>query len=231
MKDDLDRQRAKEAAARAALKLIQPGMLLGLGTGSTVLPFLRALGELCREGLQITGVGTSDATEQIAFEEGIPLLEMEEVTFVDMTIDGADEIDLSNQMIKGGGGALLREKIVASSSREMVVIVDDSKCVSRLGKRHPLPVEIVSFGAMATLAKLARLGYNGELRQQPSGERFVTDNGNYILDLDISRANQPPKEIDRNLRAVPGVIETGLFLNLAGRVLVGFADGHVEVRT
>lgn len=219
--------RAKEAAALAAAHHVQSGMLVGLGTGSTVAFFLQALGRRCRENLQITAVPSSQKTHDLAMREGIPLIDGQDIAFLDLTVDGADEIDDRYQMIKGGGGALLREKILASSSREMIVIVDASKRVSQLG-RHLVPVEIAPFGATATLSKLERLGYRSLLRRGADGGCFVSDNGNWIADLDVTRHPQEPREIDRSLRAVIGVLETGFFFDMASRVIVGFDDGHVE---
>jgi ribose 5-phosphate isomerase A len=220
-------RRAKEAAGFAAAHHVQSGMLVGLGTGSTVAFFLQALGRRCRDNLQITGIASSQKTQTLAEREGIPLIDSRDIAFLDLTVDGADEIDSRYQMIKGGGGALLREKICASSSREMIVIVDAAKCVTQLG-RHLLPVEIATFGATATLSKLERLGYRGLLRRAADGENFVTDNGNWIVDLDITRHPQDPRDIDRSLRSVVGVLETGFFFDVATRVIVGFEDGHVE---
>lgn len=222
-------QRAKEAAGIEAVKYIQSGMLVGIGTGSTVAFFLQALGRECKKGLQITGVPSSKQTQELAERCGIPLIDMNEVAFFDITVDGADEIDGQMNMIKGGGGALLREKIIASASREMVVIVDEAKCVQKLGK-HPLPVEVVAFGSTATLARLDRMGYRGQLRRDAQNEVYITDNSNLIFDMDVDGLTQKPQEIDRSLRAVVGVVETGFFFDLADRVIIGFADGHVQVR-
>lgn len=219
--------RAKEAAGFAAVHHVQSGMLVGLGTGSTVAFFLKALGRRCRDGLQITAVASSQQTYDLAAQERIPLIDTRDLAFLDLTVDGADEIDGRYQMIKGGGGALLREKILASSSREMIVIVDEAKCVTELG-RHLLPVEIVPFGATATLTKLERMGYRGLLRPGIDSEFFTTDNGNLIVDLDVTRHVLDVREIDRSIRSVIGVLETGFFFDMATRVIVGFADGHVE---
>lgn len=219
---------AKRAAGYAAVDLITQGACIGLGTGSTVAFFLEALSRRCLQGLQITAVATSKSTAALAREYRIPLIEMEEVVFLDMTIDGADEIDEEKQMIKGGGGALLREKILASHSKEMVVIVDSAKCVKKLGNFR-LPVEIVPFGANATLAHLSEMGYFGTWRQTADGAPFMTDNGNRIADIDIRQIQEPLREINRRIRNVVGVIETGFFFDLAGRVIVGFEDGHVEI--
>lgn len=222
-----DSRRAKEAAALAAVHHVQSGMLVGLGTGSTVAFFLQALGRLCRDGLQITAIASSQKTSEIAQKEGIPLIDSKEIAFLDLTVDGADEIDTRYQMIKGGGGALLREKILASSSRQMIVIVDEGKCVNQLGS-HLLPVEISPFCVTATMTKLDRLGYSGLPRRDGNGDFFVTDNGNFIIDLDVTRHPKDPREIDRSIRSLIGVLETGFFFDMATRVIVGFEDGRVE---
>lgn len=220
-------RKAKEAAGFAAAHHVQSGMLVGLGTGSTVAFFLQALGRRCREDLQITAVPSSRQTQMIAEREGIPLIASQDVAFLDLTVDGADEIDDQHQMIKGGGGALLREKILASSSREVIIIVDQAKRVPRLGQ-HPLPVEIAAFGATATVTKLERLGYQAVLRRDASGECFISDNGNWIVDLDIAQQNQDPRAMDRSMRSVTGVLETGFFFDMVTRLIVGYEDGHVE---
>lgn len=221
-------RKAKEAAGLAAVHHVQSGMLIGLGTGSTVAFFLHALGQRCREQhLQITAVPSSRGTQAIAEREGIPLIASQDVAFLDLTVDGADEIDPNYQMIKGGGGALLREKILASSSREMIVIVDQAKRVQRLGQ-HPLPIEIAAFAATATMNKLERLGFSGVLRRDASGECYISDNGNWIVDLDIAQQDQDLRAMDRAIRSVPGVLETGFFFDMVTRLIVGFEDGHVE---
>lgn len=220
---------AKRAAGYAAAELIPSGSCIGLGTGSTVAYFLEALAIRCRKGLQITAVSTSEATAARAQDHHIPLINIAEVSFLDMTVDGADEVDPEKQMIKGGGGALLREKILASHSKEMIVIIDSGKCVKKLG-RHKLPIEIVPFGAEATLAQLEQMGYFGKWRCHEDGTHFMTDNGNRIADLDIEECKETPREMNTRIRNTVGVIETGFFFDLAGRVIVGFADGHVEIR-
>lgn len=219
---------AKQAAGFAAAEMIPSGSCVGLGTGTTVAFFLEALAERVRKGLQITAVATSQATYLLAQEYRIPLLEMSEVTFLDITVDGADEIDPAKQMIKGGGGALLREKILASASKEMIVIVDSAKCVEKLGA-FGLPIEVVPFGAEATLAHLEQMGYVGNWRLAKDGTRFMTDNGNLIADLNIAGRAETVREMNQRIRNVVGVIETGFFFDLAGRVIVGFKDGHVKV--
>lgn len=220
--------RAKEAAGYAAAELIQHGMVVGLGTGSTATFFIKRLVERCREGLKIQAVATSVKSMLLAAEGGIPLLEINSLTSLDVDIDGADEIDPKKRMIKGGGGALVREKIVASMSREMIVVIDRSKLVNDLGK-FPLPVEIISFGYRATVNHLERLGYRGVLRQTSDKVLYTTDNGNFIYDIHFNGPIAHPEKEDAAIRAIPGVVDTGFFFHLAGRVIVGNDDGSVEI--
>lgn len=218
----------KEAAAKAALPLIRDGMTVGLGTGSTAAYFIQHLIEKVRAGLKIQAVATSRRSEQLAQEGGIPLLDINAIENIDLTIDGADEIDSQRRMIKGGGGALLREKIIATHSREMVVIVDESKIVDRLGK-FPLPVEVIPFAWKLTQRTIGKLGYSSDLRKNSDGSPFLTDNQNYILDLRMNATNDAPELMHAELKNIPGVVETGLFLRLAGRVFIGHGDGSVEL--
>lgn len=219
---------AKEAVGKAAAELISSRMTIGLGTGSTANAFIVALGERCRAGLSIRGVCTSKASEQLALQNGIPIVPLDEVQQLDLCIDGADEVNPSKQLIKGGGGALLREKIVACASKEMVVIVDESKLVDSLGK-FPLPVELVPFGVQTTLRHLSDLGLQGSLRKNKDGSLYLTDNGNYIVDLTNLYPIKDPHFLEQSLKEIPGVVETGLFLGIAGRVLVGHADGTLTI--
>lgn len=222
-------QRAKQAAGHAAAALIQDGMLIGLGTGSTAAYFIESLIERVQNGLKISAVGTSDRSEKQARDGGIPFVDVNTITELDVTVDGADEIDHQKRMIKGGGGALLREKIVASMSREMIVIIDEKKLVDRLGG-FPLPVEVVAFAHQVTLHKIQKLGYNGSFRAVKDGSLYKTDNGNYIIDIafqDGGCAN--PEKDDAIIRTIPGVVETGFFFNLAGRVIEGYQDGSVKI--
>lgn len=219
---------AKEAAGKAAAELVSPGMIVGLGTGSTASYFITALGKRCREGLQISAIATSERSAILAEANEIPLTEDREVTFLDLTVDGADEVDQQKRLIKGAGGALLREKILASMSHEMVVIIDESKLVQELGSM-PLPVEIIPFAYKATLYKLMQLGYKGELRALQDGEIYITENHNYLLDIQLPGLCKNPQEDDRRIRSVPGVVETGFFLGLAGRLIVGYGDGRIKI--
>ena len=180
--DSKDILLAKKAAGYAAADLIQGGMVVGLGTGSTTAFFIEALARRHREGLKITAVATSEQSKRQAEHLGIPMLDPEIITILDVTVDGADEIDPAKNMIKGGGGALLREKLLAQSSREMIVIVDETKLVDHLGD-HPLPVEIAPFVYRTTIQRLQNNGYQGALRMTRENTPFVTDNGNFIFDI------------------------------------------------
>lgn len=217
----------KKKAGEMATEWVENGMLVGLGTGSTVFHFINKLIERVSEGLEIQAVSSSIRSRNQAKEGGIPLADMDQVTSIDLTVDGADEIDSQKRMIKGGGGALLREKILANTSREMVVIVDESKVVERLGK-HPLPVEILPFGYSATIDKIRKLGYQGRLRTHNADGLYQTDNGNFIYDIQFESLREDPESDHEKLIRIPGVLETGFFFNLAGRVLVGRSDGTVE---
>jgi ribose 5-phosphate isomerase A len=224
---DLDSQK-REAAARV-LEFVQPGMRLGLGTGSTARHFVELLGLRVRDGLKVVGVPTSEATRADAEKAGVPLTTLDETPELDLTVDGADEIAPDLALIKGGGGALLREKIVAAASARMIVIADDSKLVSTLG-RFPLPVEVVPFGLAATRiaveAAAAASGSPGPalLRRSKDGQPFVTDSGHWILDAALERIADP-KALAARLVAIPGVVEHGLFIGLAQMAILAGSDG------
>lgn len=219
----------KAAAGRAALAYVTPGMRLGLGTGSTAEAFVRALGEKVAAGLSVVGVPTSERTARLASELGIPLATLEEMPVLDLVIDGADEVDPQLRLIKGGGAALLREKIVAAASAQMLVIADASKVVPVLG-RFPLPIEVNRFGLEATrLAILAALGRLGlpevvAVRLAADGSPVVTDGGHLIIDARLG-AIPDPEALSLALHAIPGVVEHGLFLGYASRVLIAGANG------
>jgi ribose 5-phosphate isomerase A len=208
-------------------------MRLGLGTGSTAVHFVAAIGERVRSGLKVVGVPTSEATRDQAQREGIPLSTLDETPDLDLTVDGADELDDDLRLIKGGGGALLREKIVASASQRMIVIADGSKHVSKLG-RFPLPIEVVPFGLTATERAIARLldslGMSGELhlRHAPDGAAYVTDGGHFILDAHLGRIDKP-NVLASTLNNIPGVVEHGLFMGLATAAILATDDGLVEL--
>jgi ribose 5-phosphate isomerase A len=225
----MDTEAQKRAAAARAIEFVRPGMRLGLGTGSTAKHFVDLLAERVRGGLDVIAVPTSEATRAQAERLGIALTTLDETPRLDLTIDGADEIAPDLTLIKGGGGALLREKIVAAASAKMLVIADDSKWVSMLG-RFPLPVEIAPFGAAATRRAVedatAAAGCPGPalLRKGPDGHAFVTDGGHWLLDAQLQRIGDP-QTLAARLSAVPGVMEHGLFIGLAGTAIVGGPDG------
>jgi ribose 5-phosphate isomerase A len=223
-----DVESQKAAAAAAAVERVQDGMTVGLGTGSTAAHAVRGLGARVRAGLRVRGIPTSRATEALAKEQGIPLIGFDETTRLDLTIDGADEVDEDLVLIKGGGGALLREKIVAAASSEVVILVDAGKVKERLGE-FPLPVEVVVFGWQAAAERIQSLGCKPVLRQGKDGRPFVTDEGHHILDCPLGWIDAP-SELGRRLKEIPGVVEHGLFINLATTVLVG-RPGGVDVLT
>ncbi len=217
----------KKAAGYAAAELIENEMLVGLGTGSTVFHFINRLIERTKEGLSIQAVSSSLNSENQAKKGGIPFADINTITSIDITVDGADEIDGEKRMIKGGGGALLREKILANTSREMIVIVDESKVVEKLGK-HPLPLEILPFAREAIIDKIKKFGFHGTLREHHKDGPYVTDNGNMIYDIHFESLRDDPEKDHEKLLRIPGVLETGFFLSHAGRVFIGKGDGTVD---
>lgn len=216
----------KETAAKAALKYIEPGMLVGLGSGSTSALFIEYLGAKCRQGLKIKAVATSEHSYKLAKSVKIPLLDIQKVTHLDIDVDGADEVDKEKRLIKGGGGALLREKIIACMSDTMIVIVDASKKVPYLGK-FPLPVEILPFAYKATLEHIHALGLKGKIRLSSKKEYYLTDNHNYIYDIQLPYPCKKPEIIEAQLKDIPGVVETGFFIGIASKVIVGHPTGKV----
>ena len=227
----LDADAQKKIAGEAALKFVQPGMKVGLGTGSTANHFIQALAAKVKQGLDITGIPTSKATLDLAQKLGIKIGSLEDFPFLDLAVDGADEIDPEFRLIKGGGGALLVEKIVASSARHMVVIADQSKQVKALGK-FPLPVEIVGMGVKATAWKLERIFKMLEMEPRMNmrlkdGKPYRTDMGNLIIDCSCEVIKQPDR-LEVMLNNLPGVVNNGLFVGIAGILLIGRADGSVD---
>lgn len=219
----------KKLAGEHAARFVESNMTLGLGTGSTTERFLARLGErIATEGLAVRGVPTSRQTEESARRHGIPLVSLDEVASIDLTVDGADEIDSGFRMIKGGGGALLREKVVASLSRIETIVVGEGKVVARLGTTFALPVEVVPFAARSVARILERHGIV-KLRMR-QGAPFITDNGNQILDVQFENGIEDPASMETALDRIPGVVETGLFIGLAHRLVIGRDDGTVEVR-
>ncbi len=215
-------------AAQAALEFVQPGMTLGLGTGRAASAFVEALGVRVAEGLEITGVPTSEATEQLARELNIPLTTLEAAGRLDITFDGADEVDETLDLIKGYGAAMVREKIVAASSDQLVILVGPEKLVSAIGERGRLPIEVLPFGEAVVRHELGKLGLETDLRESKDGKTLVTDNGNWVLDARLS----PPLDamgLERAIVGMPGVLGTGFFLGMADAVLIGSGE-DVEIR-
>jgi ribose 5-phosphate isomerase A len=219
----------KRLAGEYAARFVENSMTLGLGTGSTTEHFLRKLGERIRtEGLAVRGVATSRTTERSARAHGIPLVDIADVDAIDLTVDGADEIDHSFRMIKGGGGALLREKVVASLTRVEVIVVGANKVVSKLGTTFALPVEVAPFAAASVARRLS--AYGAVVVRQNNGGPFVSDNGNHIIDIRFASGIEDPAELEAALDRIPGIVETGLFIGLAHRVVIGRDDGTIETR-
>jgi ribose 5-phosphate isomerase A len=218
-------QQWKQSAAESAVALVEDGMILGLGTGSTAKLAVDALGKRVAGGLRVTGIPTSEATDHQARSLGIPISTLDEHPEIDLTIDGADEVELGPlNLIKGHGGALLREKIVASASKRLIIIVDESKLVERLGSRFAVPVEVVPFGWQATARRLQALGGEIALRTSADKKPFVTDGGHYILDCGFGQIASPAK-LDLELNGIVGVVEHGLFLGMATQVIVAGESG------
>jgi len=219
-----DREHMKQLACQRAAQEVQDGMVLGLGTGSTVYYFLQELGRMVREGLRITGVPTSVQTAQLAAQLTIPLTTLDDHPQLDLAVDGADEVDDDLNLIKGAGGALLREKIVAASALRLLIVVDESKLVTQLGERFPVPVEVVPFGHTPAARALERLGARVTRRQGADGQAWVSDNGNSILDCHFGPIADPVA-LQQQLLAIPAVLDSGLFVSMTDTVLIGHAEG------
>ena len=218
----------KEAAARASLRFVKDGQVLGLGTGSTATYFIKLLGEQVKSGLRIRGIPTSVRSRELAESLGIPLTTLDECQEIAVTVDGADEVDPQLRLIKGGGGALLREKIVASATRQMVVVADATKQVQRLGK-FPLPVEVIKFAQALVAKRISALGAQVQLRTGADGKPFMTDENNHILDCHFGQI-QNPDVLARQLSDMPGVVEHGLFIGMASVVLFAQGSEIVELK-
>jgi ribose 5-phosphate isomerase A len=215
----------KEAAANFAAAQLQNGLIVGLGSGSTARLLVAAIGRRVKEGLQIVGVPTSEQTPEQARTLGISLATLADYRQLDITIDGADEVELGTlNLIKGGGGNQLREKIVATASSRLIIIVDESKLVAQLGSHAKVPVEVAQIGWQATARNLAKLNADPGLRLNAEGKPFVTDGGNYILDCAFGPI-ESASDLDRDLNSVVGVVEHGLFIGMASQVLVGTPSG------
>src|SRR5579872_4333898 len=218
----------KEAAARASLKFVKEGHIVGLGTGSTAAFFIQFLGEKVKNGMRIRAIPSSERSREQAANLGIPLTTLDECPEIDVTVDGADEVDSELRLIKGGGGALLREKIVASATKQLVIIVDETKRVPTLG-RFPLPVEVIKFAQAVVFKKIAALGAQVSLRPGKDGKPYLTDENNYILDC---RFGQIPDadHLATELSDMPGVVEHGLFIGMASVVLLAKGTEIIEFR-
>ena len=224
MANDLE----KEAAARASLRFVKDGQVLGLGTGSTAAYFIKLLGEEVRRGLRIRGIPTSDRSRELALSLGIPVVTLDDCQEIDVTVDGADEVDPQLRLIKGGGGALLREKIVASATKQMIVVADASKQVQTLG-RFPLPVEVIRFAQALVAKRIRALGADVQLRRNGDGSPYITDENNHILDCRFGEMRDPDG-LARELSWMPGVVEHGLFIGMASVVLFARGSEIVELR-
>jgi len=224
MANDLE----KEAAARASLRFVKDGHVVGIGTGSTAAYFIQLLGEQVKKGLRIRGIPTSVHSGEVAASLGIPLTTLDECQQIDVTVDGADEVDPQLRLIKGGGGALLREKIVASATRQYVIITDATKRVPVLGK-FPLPVEVIKFAQALITKRIEALGAKVVLRRNADGTAYLTDENNYILDCHFGQI-RGADGLANKLSDMPGVVEHGLFIGMAGVVLVAGGSEVVELR-
>ena len=224
----MNTEKLKKIAAEKATENVRSGMIVGLGTGSTVYYALLKLGTMVSEGLNIVGIPTSEGTEKIALEQKIPLTTLATHPTIDLTIDGADEVDAHLNLIKGGGAALVREKIIANASKEILIVVDESKVSRVLGTKFPLPVEIVRFGWEATQTEVNRICGKSTLRPDTSQSRdaspLITDNGNYILDCHFDGIPEPAA-VEMQLNNIPGVVENGIFVNRVDKIIIGMSAG------
>jgi ribose 5-phosphate isomerase A len=218
----------KEKAARAAVEYVKDGYVVGLGTGSTARYVVLALGERMKAGLNIKGVPTSRDTAELARKQGIPLIDQDNAWIIDVAIDGADQVDPSLNLIKGGGGALLKEKIVAASAKQFIVMVDHTKRVPVLGGSFPLPIEVIPFGWGSTAREIEALTKSLVVLRERNGAPFKTEAGNLIVDVHIDRIDQP-RDLEISLNQIPGIVETGLFVNRTDVLIVGTPLG-VETR-
>lgn len=225
-----------DAMGAVAARLVQPGDRVGLGSGKAALAFTRALGRRVREEyLPVTGVPTSLLTEQVAREHGVPLATLNEIAALDIAVDGADEVDPYLNLLKGGGGNLTREKVVACIAKRFVIVVGEEKVVPKLGTHFPVFVEVIEFALPVVKRKLESMGGTVTQRSNPDGSVFLTDNNNPYLHCvfgqGTDRTLHDPAGLEEVLRALPGVVETGLFINMAHEVIVAKADGTIERRT
>lgn len=224
MTSNQDLDSLKKAAALKAVEFVRDGMIVGLGTGSTAKHMVTALGERVRAGMKLRGVPTSRETAELARQQGIPLIDQDNAWIIDVAIDGADQVDPGFNLIKGGGGALLKEKIVAASAKRFIVLVDYTKRVPVLGGSFPLPIEVVPFGWGSTAREIEALTKSRVVLRERNGAPFNTEAGNMIVDVHIDRIDQP-RDLEIALNQIPGIVETGLFVNRTDVLIVGTAQG------
>ncbi|RJS84726.1 ribose-5-phosphate isomerase RpiA [Candidatus Bathyarchaeota archaeon] len=216
---------AKKRAALEAVKHVKDGYTVGLGTGSTAAYAIREIGRRIREeNLKVLGVSTSYQSYILAVECGIPITNLREHPQIDIDIDGADQIDRDLNLIKGGGGALLREKVVASAAKKVIIVADESKLSNRLGENKSIPLEVLPFAVPVVMLKIEEIGGKPRLREKPMGGPYITDNGNFIIDVDFGPIDNP-KDLDMRLRSIPGIVETGLFIGMADIAYIGTPNG------
>jgi len=225
----LSPEEMKRVAGEYAVGFVQPGFVTGIGTGSTVYYFIHALAEKVKQGLDITAVVTSRKSGELSKQLGITVTDLNDVDTIDITIDGADEVDRQLQLIKGGGGALLQEKMVAAASRKMIVIADGNKIADQLG-RFPLPVEVIPYGWKQTQKHIGKLGCRKIILREKDGKPFITDHGHYILDCHFEKIEQASL-LSQQLNSIPGVVENGLFIDMASAVIIGKEDGTTQTMT
>jgi len=225
----LSPEEMKRVAGEYAVGFVQPGFVTGIGTGSTVYYFIHALAEKVKQGLDITAVVTSRKSGELSKQLGITVTDLNDVDTIDITIDGADEVDKQLQLIKGGGGALLQEKMVAAASRKMIVIADGNKIADQLG-RFPLPVEVIPYGWKQTRKHIGKLGCGKIILREKDGKPFITDHGHYILDCHFEKIEQASL-LSQQLNSIPGVVENGLFIDMASAVIIGKEDGTTQTMT
>jgi len=221
-------EQVKKRVGLYAVDFVKAGMTIGLGSGSTVYWFIQEVGKRVRQGLRVTAVPTSMKTAELAKELSIPMASLDEIARLPLTVDGADEIDQDGQLIKGGGGALLQEKMVAAVSDELIIIADSSKLVPQLGK-FPLPVEIIPLAHLQVEEEIIRSGLCKRVKlRKKDGEIFITDHHHYILDCEFEKI-EDAQGLNIKLHLIPGVVETGIFINMAKKAIIGYEDGRIEV--
>ena len=225
----LTQDEIKQLVAKQAAQLVQNNMTVGIGSGSTIYWLIMELGKRVKKGLFFRAIPTSKQTATLAAQQNIPLCELNDIDRIDLTIDGADEIDLQLQLIKGGGGALLQEKMVAAASRELLILADQSKLVPQLGK-FPLPLEVIPFGWKQVQRHIRETYQIESTLRMHDAQPFVSDHGHYVLDCPFERIEQPDI-LTFELNAIPGVVDNGLFVNMADLALIGYPDGKTETRT